>query len=116
MVQSVIPSSDHSGAGEVFDGPHIRVVFQRGLPSEAGINGCRIDDVIDVALAKLDQYQDGPLACEENAEAIRYLRLAKQSLRQRIQRRQEQGVLNTMTRHETIRTEDDHEDFSATGS
>jgi hypothetical protein len=116
MVQPVVKSPTHYGIGEVVELPFIRVVFQCGLPKDAGLNGCRIEDVIDVALFKLDQYQREPLACEENAEAIRYLKLAKQSLAQRIQRRQVQGVLNTMTRHEPIRTEDENEDFSATGA
>ena len=116
MVQEVVQTSSSAHHGDVFEAPFIRVSFQSGLPREVGLNGCRIEDVIDVALGKLNQYQSGPLACEENAEAVRYLKLAKQSLLQRTQRRQEQGVLNTMTRHETYRTEDDHEDFSATGA
>ncbi len=116
MVQPVVKSPTHYGTGEIVELPYIRVVYQCGLPKDAGVNGCRIDDVIDVALFKLDQFQKGPLACEENAEAIRYLKLAKQSLAQRIQRRQVQGVLNTMSRHETVRTEDENEDFSATGA
>src|SRR5580700_10218546 len=111
MVQPVVKSPTHYGIGEIVETPYIRVVFQCGLPKDAGVNGCRIEDVIDVAMFKLSDYQDGPLACDENAEAIRYLKLAKQSLIQRIQRRQIQGVWNTMTRHETARTEDDHEDF-----
>jgi len=116
MVHTAVQEPVHFGGGEVVETPHIRVVFQRGLPRETGINGCRIEDVIDIALGKLNQFQNGPLACEENAEAVRYLKLAKQSLFQRTQRRQEQGVFNTMTNHETDRTEDDHEDFSATGA
>ena len=116
MVQPVVKSPSHYGIGEVVEAPYIRIVFQCGLPKDAGVNGCRIEDVLDVALYKLDQYQAGPLACDENTEALRYLKLAKQSLLQRIQRRQIQGVWNTMTRHEAIRTEDDHDDFSATGA
>ena len=116
MVQDAVQNSTKPRGGDLVETPFVRVVFQRGLPREAGVNGCRIEDVIDVALGKLNQFQDGPLACEENAEAIRYLKLAKQSLYERIQRRQAQGVLNTMSAHETFRTEDDHEDFSATGA
>ena len=116
MVQQAVPTPNQGHHGDAVESEFIKVVFQRGLPREVGLNGCRIEDVIDVALGKLNQFQNGPLACEENAEAVRYLKLAKQSLLQRTQRRQEQGVLNTMTRHETFRTEDDHEDFSATGA
>jgi len=116
MVQPVVKSPTHYGTGEVVEVPYIRVVFQCGLPKDAGVNGCRIEDVVDVALFKLNQYQKGPLACEENAEAIRYLKLAKQTMAERIHRRQIQGVFNTMARHEPVRTEDEDSDFSATGA
>lgn len=116
MVQEAVQSASNQGGGDVFVTDFIQVAFQRGLPKEVGINGCRIEDVIDVAVLKLSQFQNGPLACEENAEAIRYLKLAKQCLYERIQRRQEQGVWNTMSAHETHRTEDAHDDFSATGA
>jgi len=116
MVQPVVKSPTHYGTGEVVETPYIRVVYQCGLPKDAGVNGCRIEDVVDVALFKLNQYQMGPLACEENAEAIRYLKLAKQSMAERVYRRQIQGVFNTMTRHQTERTEDEVPDFSATGA
>ncbi len=115
MVQEVTKSVKHSG-GELVERPFIRVVYQSGLPTEVGVNGCRIDDVVNVAIDKLQFYQDGPLACEENAEAIRYLKLAKQSLAHRIQRRIDQGVWNTMEPHSDSRTEDENDDFSATGA
>jgi hypothetical protein len=115
MVEQLVKSPSKYG-GETVESEFIRVVYQSGLPTEVGVNGCRPEDVIDVVVDKLEKYQHGPLACEENREAIRYLKLAKQSLHQRIQRRRDQGVLNTMTRHQTTRTEDEHEDFSSTGA
>jgi len=104
------------GGGQVFERPYIRVVFQSGLPRESGVNGCRVEDVIEVAMDRLEQYQNGPLACSENEEAIRNLRQAIQALDLRIRRRREQGVLNTMGQHDIVRTEDEDEDFSATGA
>ena len=115
MVEQLVKSPSVFG-GEVVETPHIRVIFQSGLPTEVGVNGCRAEDVIDIVLDKLEKYQNGPLACEENREAIRYLKLSRQSLLQRIQRRRDQGVLNTMTQHHTMRTEDEHDDFSSTGA
>jgi len=109
-----MPSID--GGGEVMETQFMRVVFQNGLPSEVGINGCRVEDVLDVAIERLNDYQSGPLACAENADALRALVHAKRALEDRRQRRKEQGVLNTMSRHETVRTEDEDDDFSATGS
>lgn len=104
------------GGGLVVEREFVRVVFQSGFPQEVGINGCRVDDVIDVAIERLEDYQSGSLACEENEQAIRALLQAKHSLQQRTHRRQDQGVFNTMRQHRTVRTEDVIDDFSATGS
>lgn len=103
------------GLGEVVEKSFIRVVFQRGFPKDVGVNGCRVEDVIDLAIDRLSQYQQGALACVENAQALRHLEAAKHALVKRIHRRQEQGVWNTLDQHST-RTEDDHHDFSATGA
>ena len=108
--------SSTRGAGEVVEREFLRVVFQNGLPKDVGINGCRVEDVIQLALERLNEFQDGPLACPENDQALQGLVFAIRALETRRQRRQEQGVLNTMARHETVRTEDRHEDFSATGA
>ena len=105
-----------NGSGEVVEKEFIRVVFQSGLPKDVGINGCRVEDVLQLALDRLEEYQNGPLACEENEQAMQGLAFSIRALEERIRRRQEQGVLNTMARHETVRTEDWHEDFSATGA
>jgi len=115
MVEQLVKSPSNSG-GEIVESEFVRVVYQSGLPTQVGVNGCRPEDVIDIVVDKLEKYQHGPLACEENREAMRFLKLAKQSLNQRIQRRQDQGVWNTMTRHQTTRTEDEHDDFSSTGA
>ena len=116
MQPQVIHMPDLAGAGQVVERPFIRVVFQSGLPKDVGINGCRVENVIDVAVERLIRYQEGVLACAENESAIRHLRLAREDLELRMRRRQEHGVLNTMAQHETIRTEDEDDDFSATGS
>lgn len=116
MQPQVIHTPDMAGAGQVVERPFIRVVFQNGFPREVGINGCRVENVIDIALERLLRYQEGPLACDENASAIRHLQQAREDLDLRMRRRQEQGVINTMSQHHTVRTEDEDEDFSATGS
>jgi hypothetical protein len=116
MEQQVIHMPDIAGAGQVVERPFIRVVFQSGFPKEVGINGCRVEDVIEIALERLARYQSGPLACAENEAAMRHLQQAREDLELRKRRRQEQGVLNTMAHHQTVRTEDEDDDFSATGS
>jgi hypothetical protein len=104
------------GSGELVEKEFIRVVFQSGFPKDVGINGCRLEDVLQLAAERLQEYQAGSLACEENEQALLSINTAIQSLQDRVRRRKEQGVLNTMARHETVRTEDWHDDFSATGA
>ncbi|MDR3689457.1 MAG: hypothetical protein P4L46_08775 [Fimbriimonas sp.] len=116
MIKEEVKTPTFAGGGEIVESPYIRVAFQSGIPTEVGINGCRVEDVINVAIHKLERFQDGPLACEENAEALRFLRLARHSLADRIQHRKEQGVWNTMIPHMNDRTEDENDDFSATGA
>jgi hypothetical protein len=108
--------SHPTGLGEVIEREFIRVVFQSGFPREVGINGCRVEDVIALAVDRLNGYQNGTLACPENESALNSLNMAIKVLEERIKRRQQQGVLNTMSRHEIFRTEDLDADFSATGA
>jgi hypothetical protein len=105
-----------SAGGELVERPFIRLTWQKGLPTDAGVNGCRVEDVLSVAADKLRSYQDGPLACPENEDALNALESAVAALDARRRRRQAQGVLNTMAAHQTERTEDLNEDFSATGA
>lgn len=102
--------------GETVERPFVKITWQKGIPDEVGLNGCRIDDVLELVSEKLKAYQAGPLACEENDEAIRAVSEAIAAMQSRQRRRVEQGVLNTMKAHETERTEDLDEDFSATGA
>ncbi|RYG15769.1 hypothetical protein EON82_25850 [bacterium] len=105
-----------AAAGELVERPFISITWQKGLPMAAGVNGCRVDDVLIVAAEKLQAYQSGSLACQENADALEAIAKAVAALESRRQRRQEQGVFNTMDAHRTVRTEDVEEDFSATGA
>jgi hypothetical protein len=109
----ITPSAE---GGEIMETEFIRVVFQKGFPSQVGINGCRVEHVLGVAIARLLEYQQGPLACVENEDALYHLQAAVTALQERISRRKEQGVLNTMSPHQITRTEDEDEDFSATGA
>lgn len=97
----------------------ISVKFQAGPVHDVGINGCMVEDVIDVVLEKLKRYQIGNLACAENEMALKHLEFAKQALVHRRKTRREQGVLDTHKPHKSIfenRTEDVEAEFSATGS
>lgn len=79
--------------------PFIQAVFQHGHPNEVGINGCRVEDIIDVAVDRLLDFQGRNLSCEENAEALEHLYLAREALVKRKRRREQQGVINTQQPH-----------------
>jgi hypothetical protein len=87
------------GSEALVDRPFIRVVFQHGHPNQVGINGCRIEDVIDVAVDRLLDFQGRDLGCPENAEALEYLYQAREALLRRRKIREEQGVINTNQPH-----------------
>ena len=79
--------------------PFIHIIFQRGAVPEVGVNGCRIEDVIEVLQSRLLDHQGRELACEENATALFHLDAARDALMRRHQLREEQGVLNTRQPH-----------------
>ncbi len=81
--------------------PFINIVFQHGHPNEVGINGCRIEDVIDVLVDRLLAFQGRDLACEENAAALEHLHHAREAMLVRRRRRETQGVVNTQQSHES---------------
>lgn len=72
--------------------PVIDIRFQAGPIQVNGINGCAIEDVIDVLVARLNGYQAGPFRCRENALAITKLEESKLWLLERTRKRQAQGV------------------------
>ncbi len=89
------------GSSAAIDQPFVKIVFQHGHPNEVGVNGCRIDDVLDIVVNRLLDFQGRDLACEENDEALEHLHLAREALLRRRRAREEQGVLNTQKPHRT---------------
>lgn len=89
------------GSEAVVDTDFIKVVFQHGHPQMVGINGCRIEDVIDLLVDKLLNFQGRDLACEENATALYHLDMAREALLLRRRRREQQGVLGVNQAHRT---------------
>lgn len=79
--------------------PFIQVIFQHGAVPEVGINGCRVEDVIEVLQERLLDHQGRDLACDENAVALYHLAAAHEALVHRRRRREQQGVLNTREGH-----------------
>ena len=77
----------------------IAVRFQCGPIQEVGVNGCAIEDVVDILIERLEGFQRGPFACRENAEALESLTWAKGLLLARTRKRQEQRVEGTNAPH-----------------
>ena len=88
------------GASALTEQPLLRIVFQHGNPDEVGLNGVTLEEVIEVVIQKLLDFQGRDLACLENAVALWHLEAAKDALCLRRKRRVEQGVLGTKEPHE----------------
>lgn len=89
------------GSEAVVEKDFIKIIFQHGNPNEVGVNGCGIEDVINVLVDRLLDFQGRDLACEENAQALYHLEMARESLLLRRKRREEQGVLGTREPHKS---------------
>jgi hypothetical protein len=89
------------GSEAIVETEHIRIVFQHGHPEVEGINGCRIEDVIDVLVNKLLSFQGRDLACEENATALYHLDMAREALLLRRRRREIQGLIGRQSKHKS---------------
>ncbi len=79
--------------------PHIKIEFQHGDPNIEGINGCRIEDVLDVITEKLLDFQGRDLNCKENAEALMQVDKAREILILRRRRREQQGLIGKRKKH-----------------
>ena len=71
------------------------VRFQEGPIKENGINGAANEDVINMVIARLEYFQQGPYKCRENAIAISKLEEALLWLRKRTMGRENRGVEGT---------------------
>lgn len=72
-----------------------KVYFQNGPVKEAGVNGCHQEDLIAIVIDRLQHFQAGDYACEENAVAQRKLEEALLSLKRRTDKRVTRGVEGT---------------------
>lgn len=77
----------------------INIKFQCGPIKEHGVNGTSIENVIALLVQRLEGFQAGPFACEENAAAIAWLKDAVLELEQRTTKRVAAGVEGTNQSH-----------------
>jgi len=74
----------------------ISVQFQEGPIPEVGVNGCHIEDVIQVAIDRIRSLNVPPLNCRENSLAITHLEEAQNWLMRRTLDRVNRSVEGSM--------------------
>ena len=71
------------------------VLFQNGPIAENGVNGVTQEVLIAICIDRLECFQRGPFACDENAAALAHLQSAQGVLLDRTRRRMARGVEGT---------------------
>ena len=88
--------------GIQFGGPDAvcKIQFQHGARGiEGSTPGVFDDDLLAIVQDRLESFQDGPFACEENAKALVCVREARSALGLRVARRISKGVLGVNENH-----------------
>jgi hypothetical protein len=83
------------GANEVLpevDTQFIKLKFQQGPIAEKGVNGCQIEDVLDILIRRLSGFQLGKFPCNENRIALEHMETGLLWLKYRTSKRISQGV------------------------
>ena len=87
-----------TGAGIPMYTERGNIRYQRGPVGAAGSqDGVTELAVLAVVEDRLSCHQEGPFACEENKVALQHIRAAMKLMRNRADRRADQGTLNTLT-------------------
>lgn len=71
------------------------VQFQNGPVQEQGVNGGSIEALAAVVIDRLEGFQGGPYACDENADALAHFTAGLAILKERTAQRQARGVEGT---------------------
>ncbi|VTT96589.1 Uncharacterized protein OS=Psychrobacter aquaticus CMS 56 GN=M917_2310 PE=4 SV=1 [Gemmataceae bacterium] len=74
---------------------HSHVLFQNGPVPEKGTNGVTPEALLAILIDRLEGFQSGPLACDENRFALASLRNAQALLKSRTEKRVARGVEGT---------------------
>lgn len=72
--------------------PHCFIGFQKGPIQEVGVNGITNEALLAIVIDRLDGFQSGDFACDENADALYHLKTALAVLRKRTVERLARGV------------------------
>ncbi len=71
------------------------ILFQNGPIAEAGVNGVTQEALLAIVADRLTSFQNGPYACQENADALRAVNTAIDRLHDRTRARMTRGVEGT---------------------
>ena len=75
----------------------IDVLFQNGPIKEVGTNGVTHEALLAILIDRLECFQKGPFACDENRLALAHLFKAQAVLKSRTEKRLARGVEGTHT-------------------
>jgi hypothetical protein len=68
------------------------VDFQDGGIAEVGVNGCQNEDLLKIVIDRLECFQLGKFACEENEAALKACHVAMLAMNMRTEGRVARGV------------------------
>jgi hypothetical protein len=74
---------------------HSTILFQNGPIKEVGVNGLTQEALVAVVIDRMESFQNGPYACEQNAKALYHLGRALGYLQLRTLQRIARGVEGT---------------------
>jgi hypothetical protein len=63
--------------------PRVWIMFQNGPIPECGVNGITQEVLLAIVIDRLEGFQSGEFACDENADALYHAKLALESLKDR---------------------------------
>lgn len=72
--------------------PLTKIGFQNGPIKENGVNGCQNEDLLAIVIDRLEGFQSGDFACDNNEAALEFCRSALYLLEARTKERKERGV------------------------
>lgn len=84
----------------VWAGAYYEIRFQKGTSKDSGVNGCQVEDILDVSLRQLRKLNQ-ELPCIENAAALVGIESAINALNDRTTKRREQEVEGTLNPHKS---------------
>ena len=77
------------------DGSGVRLGFQNGPIAEVGVNGITHEALLAILIDRMQSFQAGPYACDENGAALNALEAAQDYLHARTKNRMARGVEGT---------------------